>query len=305
VTKVGIFTRNRDDDVVTTDGRDDVLTRDRPVESDRVVEDRRGDWGGPPLVRALFTLLGVAAAGLLVWLAHYFDLTSTTEFWYAMGLIAAAGLVLGLSQLFGGWTKWGIPVMSPGVFLFAFIPTLIVVGWVLLATQPDGGWQQNRFSGWSGDLGITGFVNDLGMFPAALALGLGVVFAFSFDTTGRRADDRSRSRDRLASALPRTRGAPTGAPRSFFTRARDLGGNRSRRLGEHGRRRPQPHRGRARSPETSRALRCPRAHDRERRVHGAGTPRAGSRRRAHESPLPGAHERAAADAAAGVLADRG
>jgi hypothetical protein len=186
VTKVGIFTRNRDDDVVTTDGRDDVLTRDRPVESDRVVEDRRGDWGGPPLVRALFTLLGVAAAGLLVWLAHYFDLTSTTEFWYAMGLIAAAGLVLGLSQLFGGWTKWGIPVMSPGVFLFAFIPTLIVVGWVLLATQPDGGWQQNRFSGWSGDLGITGFVNDLGMFPAALALGLGVVFAFSFDTTGPR-----------------------------------------------------------------------------------------------------------------------
>jgi hypothetical protein len=185
VTKVGIFTRNRDDDVVTTDERDDVVTRDRPVERDRV-EDRRGDWGGPPLVRALFTLLGIAAAGLLIWLAHYFDLTSTSEFWYAMGLIAAAGLVLGLSQLFGGWTKWGIPVLSPGVFLFAFVPTLIVVGWVLLATQPDGGWQHGRFTGWSSDIGITGFVNDLGMFPAALAMGLGIVLAFSFDTTGPR-----------------------------------------------------------------------------------------------------------------------
>jgi hypothetical protein len=186
VTKVGIFTRNRDDEVVTTDGRDDIVKRDRPIERDRVVEDRRGDWGGPPLVRALFTLLGVATAGLLVWLAHYFDLASTSEFWYAMGVIAAAGLVLGLSQLFGGWTKWGIPVISPGVFLFAFIPTLIVVGWVLLSTQPEGGWQHDRFTGWSSDLGITGFVNDLGMFPAALAMGLGIVLAFSFDTTGPR-----------------------------------------------------------------------------------------------------------------------
>jgi hypothetical protein len=183
---VGIFTRKERDEVVTTDGRDDVVTRDEPVERDRVVEDRRSDWGGPPLVRALFTLLGVAAAGLLIWLASFFDLTSTSEFWYAMGLIAAAGLALGLSQLFGGWTKWGIPVLSPGVFLLAFIPTLIVTAWVLLTVQPDGGWQHDRFAGWSSDLGITSFVNDLGVFPAALAMGAGLVLAFSFDTTGPR-----------------------------------------------------------------------------------------------------------------------
>jgi hypothetical protein len=137
-------------------------------------------------VRALFTLLGVAVAGLLIWLASYFDVASKNEFWAAMGLIAAAGLALGLSQLFGGWTKWGIPVMSPGVFLFAFIPTAVVVGWVLLATQPDGGWQKDRLVGWTHDIGVTGLVNDLGMFPAALAMGLGIVFAFSFDTTGPR-----------------------------------------------------------------------------------------------------------------------
>jgi len=183
---VGIFRRHERDDVVTHADGDDVVTRDQPVARDRVVADRRGDWGGPPLVRATFTLLGVAAAGLLIWLASFFDLTSTSEFWAAMGLIAAAGLALGLSQLFGGWTKWGIPIVSPGVFVLAFIPATVVVGWVLLATQPEGGWQHDRLAGWSSDIGITGLVNDLGTFPAALAMGLGIVFAFSFDTTGPR-----------------------------------------------------------------------------------------------------------------------
>ncbi|HEX3255041.1 MAG TPA: hypothetical protein VHQ96_04580 [Gaiellaceae bacterium] len=161
---------------------DDSVARD---EVHREETDGRG-WGSPPLVRALFTLLGVGGAGLLIWLAQTFDLTSTNGFWAAMGLIAGAGLALGLSQLFGGWTKWGLPVMSPGVFLLAFIPTAIVVGWILLATQPQGGWQQDRFVNWSSDLGITGLVNDLGTLPAALAMGLGIVFAFTFDTTGPR-----------------------------------------------------------------------------------------------------------------------
>jgi hypothetical protein len=186
VTKVGIFRRHERDDVVTQDDGNDVVTRDEPVARDRVVADRRGDWSGPPLVRAIFTLLGVAAAGLLIWLASFFDVTSTSEFWAAMGLIAAAGLALGFSQLFGGWTKWGIPIVSPGVFLLAFIPTAVVVGWILLATQPEGGWQHDRLAGWSSDIGITGLVNDLGTYSAALAMGLGIVFAFSFDTTGPR-----------------------------------------------------------------------------------------------------------------------
>jgi hypothetical protein len=175
--EVGIFTRRTDRDVATSD---------EPVARDRVVADRRGDWGGPPLVRALFTLLGVAAAGLLIWLASYFDIANANEFWAAMGLVAAAGLVLGLSQLFGGWTKWGIPVLSPGVLLFAFVPTAALVGWVLLATQPTDGWQHDRLAGWTGDIGITGLVTGLGTFPAALAMGLGIVFAFCFDTTGPR-----------------------------------------------------------------------------------------------------------------------
>jgi hypothetical protein len=172
VTKVAFFRRRSDDDVAGTEVR-------------REETDVRG-WGSPPLVRAVFTLAGVAVAGFLIWLAQTFDLTTTNGFWAGMGLIAAAGLALGLSQLFGGWTKWGLPVVSPGVLVLAFVPAAIVVGWILLATQPDGGWQQARLANWSDDIGITGFVNGMGTLPAALAMGLGIVFAFTFDTTGPR-----------------------------------------------------------------------------------------------------------------------
>jgi CubicO group peptidase (beta-lactamase class C family) len=173
----------RDRDAVVDRERGEVIDR-RDETIERHHEERT--WGGPPLVRAFFTLIGVAAAGFLIWLATLFDLGETGEFWGAMGLVAAAGLALGLSQIFGGWTKWGIPVLSPGVFLLAFVPTAIIVGWILLSTQPEGGWQQSRLQGWSDDIGILGFVEDMGIFGAALALGLGLVLAFSFDTTGPR-----------------------------------------------------------------------------------------------------------------------
>jgi hypothetical protein len=168
--------------------RDEVVERRDDLGRDEVVERGRKEraWGGPPLVRAVFTLAGVGAAGFLVWLATLFELEQTSEFWSAMGLVAAGGLALGLSQLFGGWTKWGVPVLSPGVFLFAFIPTGIVVAWILMTTQPEGGWQQERLSNWSDDIGILGFVEDMGVFGAVLAFGLGLVLAFSFDTTGPR-----------------------------------------------------------------------------------------------------------------------
>ena len=73
-----------------------------------------------------------------------------------MGIVACAGIALGLSQLFGGWTKWGWPTISPMVFLLGFLPTLVVGGAILLARQPEGGWQQSRFDGWASDLGVTG-----------------------------------------------------------------------------------------------------------------------------------------------------
>src|SRR5919108_1220560 len=154
---------------------------------DEVVE-RRSDraWGGPPLVRGLFTLLGVLAAGFLIWLATVFDLDSTGEFWAAMGILAAAGFVLGFSQLLGGWTKWGVPIMSPGVFLLGFLPALVLGGGILLATRDTGQGTRETVSGWAQDLGIEGFVQDMSLFQGAIAFAIGLVFSFVFDTAGPR-----------------------------------------------------------------------------------------------------------------------
>jgi hypothetical protein len=160
----------------------------RRRDRDEEVVERRSDraWGGPPLVRGLFTLLGVVAAGFLIWLATLFNLDATGEFWAAMGLLAAAGFVLGISQVLGGWTKWGLPVLSPGVFLFGFLPALILGGGILLATRDTGQGTRDTVSGWAQDLGIEGFVQDMSLFQGAIALAIGLVFSFVFDTAGPR-----------------------------------------------------------------------------------------------------------------------
>ena len=138
---MAIFRRRTDDDAVAPD---DAVRREET--------DVRSGWGGPPLVRALFTLLGVGVAGFLLWVAQLPDASTTNGFWAAMGIIAGAGLVLGLSQLLGGWTKWGLPHWSPGVFLFAWIPTAIAVGWVMMVIQPENGWHQDKLASWSSSI---------------------------------------------------------------------------------------------------------------------------------------------------------
>ena len=143
-------------------------------------------WGGPPVVRGVVTLLGVAGAGFLVWLATTFDLASTREYWAAMAILAGAGVVLGLSQLIGGWTKWGAPTISPGVLLIGFLPTFVAVGAILVATRPTGTGEGDQVAGWIGDIGLDGVAGDLIVFQGVLAFGLGIVFTFVFDTRGPR-----------------------------------------------------------------------------------------------------------------------
>lgn len=143
-------------------------------------------WHHGP-TRALTTLLGVGVAGLLAWLTTNFSDTSTGGYWAAYGILAGAGLVMALSQLLGGWTKWGRPTVSPMVFLLAFVPTLIAVGWIVLFHQPHGNWFRSHVVSWSGDIGIDGFVNDMGGgLLTMLSFGLGLVFGFCFDTKGAR-----------------------------------------------------------------------------------------------------------------------
>ena len=88
------------------------------------------------ITRGLATLIGAAVAGFLIWLAAQMGTGSASEYWANYGLIAAAGLTMALSQILGGWTKWGWPRLSAGVFLLGFLPVLLVGGWVLLARQP-------------------------------------------------------------------------------------------------------------------------------------------------------------------------
>src|SRR4029077_12805713 len=135
------------------------------------------------LTRGTITLLGAAAAGLLVWLATQIDNGSNGGYWAVYGLIAAAGLTMAFSQILGGWTKWGWPRLSLNVFLLAFGPVLVAAGWVLIAHQPDPNWFRAHVLNWSSDIGILGLVRDLTEYVAVLAFGVGLVFGFTFDTS--------------------------------------------------------------------------------------------------------------------------
>lgn len=138
------------------------------------------------LTRASTTLIAAGVAGFLIWIATTINDHSTGGYWAVCGLIAGAGLVMALSQLLGGWTKWGVPRLSATVFLVAFIPVLIAAGWVVVAHQPGGNWASHHVLSWSGGIHIRGLVNDLANYVSVLAFGIGLVFGYSFDTTGPR-----------------------------------------------------------------------------------------------------------------------
>jgi hypothetical protein len=133
--------------------------------------------------RGISTLVAALVAGFLLWLATQIGAETAGEYWATYGVIATAGLVFALSQLLGGWTKWGWPRLSLGVFLLGFLPVLVAGGWVLLARQPADFFNT---SNWSRDYGIYGLVADLGNILPAIAFAIGLTFGLMFDTTGPR-----------------------------------------------------------------------------------------------------------------------
>jgi hypothetical protein len=142
------------------------------------------------LTRGASTLFGVVVAGFLIWwgasaLPREGDAT-IGEYWWAASLIAAAGLVMALSQLLGGWTKWGWPRVSGNVFLLGFLPALIAGGWVVIAGEPGDHWLGSHVREWSDDIGLENLVGDLIKVWPALAFGIGLTFGLTFDTTGPR-----------------------------------------------------------------------------------------------------------------------
>lgn len=132
--------------------------------------------------RGLTLALAAGVAGLLLYLATQVGQTTTPRFWASMGLVGAAGLALAVAHALGSWTSGLRLRLSLGTFLIAFLPVLVCVGWILMATQPGSGWHEGRVVSWSHDVGIFGLVHDLGLWHGVLAFGLGVMLGMTFDT---------------------------------------------------------------------------------------------------------------------------
>lgn len=134
------------------------------------------------LTRGPVTLIAAGCAGLVIWLATQVNDSTTGGYWAAYGLIAGAGLIMAVSQVAGGWTKWGWPRISPGVLLFALLPVAVCVLWIACTGQPHSNWFRSHALNWSGDIGIGGLVHDFIEYLGALAFGLGLVLGLTVDT---------------------------------------------------------------------------------------------------------------------------
>jgi hypothetical protein len=154
------------------------------------------------LTRGVLTGIAAGVAGFLIFIASaWVDGGSTGAYWARMGLFVAAGFVMALSQLLGGWTKGGFPKISANVFLFGFVPVLVTAGWVMLFSQPPNTVQQH-ISTWSQNIGIRDVVQNLREYVGILAFGLGLVFGFTFDTSGPRRRTAVVERDREVAREP-------------------------------------------------------------------------------------------------------
>jgi hypothetical protein len=95
--------------------------------------------------------------------------------------------------------------MSPSTFALAFLPVLVCVGWILLASQPGSGWEEGRIHSWSNSLGILGAVHSIGLWRGVLAFGFGVVLGLSLDGVPAPAEEEAPAQ---APAYAGARGAP-------------------------------------------------------------------------------------------------
>jgi hypothetical protein len=131
--------------------------------------------------RGLTTAAAAGVAGLLLWAATLVGQSTDGRFWAEMAIVAGAGLVVAVSQHIGGWTKGLRLRLSPGTFVLGFLPVLVCVGWILMASQPGNGWNEGRILSWTGSIGLTGIVHDLGLWNGVLAFGFGLVLGLSVD----------------------------------------------------------------------------------------------------------------------------
>jgi hypothetical protein len=131
--------------------------------------------------RGLTLAFAAALAGLGLWGAAQVGTQTQGRFWIAMVIVGGAGLLLALANHVGTWTKGLRLRLSPGTFVFAFLPVLVCVGWIMIASQPGTGWQEARIDSWSNTIGIFGLVHAVGLWRGVLAFGFGLVLGLSLD----------------------------------------------------------------------------------------------------------------------------
>ena len=157
--------------------------------------------------RAPATLIGAAIAGVLLWVAAaHVDRTTFGGYWAAYCIVAAAGLVFGLSQLRG---TGGHP---PAMLLLGFLPVLIVAGWVIVGMQPNSNWFAHHVRSWSGDIGVGTVVRSLGTWIGVLAFGVGATLAASVEPFGLRRRRLVRAEDEVPTPQPPAEPVPQPDP---------------------------------------------------------------------------------------------
>jgi hypothetical protein len=188
--------------------------------------------------RGLTLALAAALGGLALWGATQIGMQTTARFWISMAVVAGAGLLIALANHVGTWTKGLRLRLSPGTFTLAFLPVLVCVGWILIATQPGSGWQEGRLDSWSNSIGILGVVHSIGLWHGVLAFACGLMLGLSFDgvpapavedapayaapagATADPAADEPVTAERRYAARPAEPAAPPAAPAEETTQTR-------------------------------------------------------------------------------------
>jgi hypothetical protein len=104
------------------------------------------------------------------------------------------------------------------------VPVAIVSLWVIVAGEPSNAWLHRHLLAWSDDIHVRGVLNDVMKYIPVFAFGTGLVFGFSFDTTGPTVRDRAVDRRAAAPAPVEERAAadePMTAERATTPRTRD------------------------------------------------------------------------------------
>ena len=138
-------------------------------------------YGLYDMSRGLTLAFAVALAGLGLWGAGQVGTQTPGRFWVAMAVVGGAGLLIALANHVGTWTKGLRLRLSPSTFALAFLPVLVVVGWLLVANQPGDGWEEGRIESWSNSIGILGPVHAVGLWRGVLAFAFGLMLGMAVD----------------------------------------------------------------------------------------------------------------------------